>query len=42
VNTEFAEMIDNNTIKMRVWERGSGETYACGNGRVRHCRRGDT
>lgn len=32
VNTEFAEIIDKNTIKMRVWERGSGETYACGTG----------
>ena len=32
VNTEFAEIVDKNTIKMRVWERGSGETYACGTG----------
>ena len=32
VNTEFAEIIDKSTIKMRVWERGSGETYACGTG----------
>ena len=32
VNTEFAEVIDVRTIKMRVWERGSGETYACGTG----------
>lgn len=32
VNTEFAEMIDDKTILMRVWERGSGETYACGTG----------
>ena len=32
VNTEFAEMIDDKTILMRVWERGSGETFACGTG----------
>ena len=32
VNTEFAEMKDESTILMRVWERGSGETYACGTG----------
>ena len=32
VNTEFVEIIDRNTIKMRVWERGSGETLACGTG----------
>lgn len=32
VNTEFVEVIDRNTIKMRVWERGSGETLACGTG----------
>ena len=32
INTEFLEVIDKNTIKMRVWERGSGETYACGTG----------
>lgn len=32
VNTEFIEVIDKNTIKMRVWERGSGETFACGTG----------
>ncbi|MBE6052089.1 MAG: diaminopimelate epimerase [Clostridium sp.] len=32
INTEFLEVIDRNTIKMRVWERGSGETYACGTG----------
>jgi len=32
VNTEFVEVINTNTIKMRVWERGSGETLACGTG----------
>lgn len=32
VNTEFIQIIDENTIKMRVWERGSGETLACGSG----------
>ena len=32
VNTEFVKVIDRNNIKMRVWERGSGETYACGTG----------
>ena len=32
VNTEFVQVIDRATIKMRVWERGSGETFACGTG----------
>lgn len=32
VNTEFVKVIDKRTLKMRVWERGSGETYACGTG----------
>ena len=32
VNTEFVKIIDDHTIKMRVWERGSGETMACGTG----------
>lgn len=32
VNTEFVEVIDGHTLKMRVWERGSGETFACGTG----------
>lgn len=31
-NTEFVELIDRNEIRMRVWERGSGETLACGTG----------
>ena len=32
VNTEFARVIDRETVEMRVWERGSGETLACGTG----------
>ena len=32
VNTEFINIIDKNTLRMRVWERGSGETLACGTG----------
>ncbi len=32
VNTEFVKVIDDHTISMRVWERGSGETMACGTG----------
>lgn len=32
VNTEFVQVIDKDTINMRVWERGSGETLACGTG----------
>lgn len=31
-NIEFAQIIDKNNIKMRVWERGAGETLACGTG----------
>ncbi|MBP1675475.1 MAG: diaminopimelate epimerase [Bacteroidetes bacterium] len=31
-NTEFIEVVTDNHIKMRVWERGSGETQACGTG----------
>ena len=31
-NVEFLELIDSSNIKMRVWERGSGETLACGTG----------
>lgn len=31
-NIEFAQIINHNEIKMRVWERGSGETLACGTG----------
>lgn len=32
VNAEFARVIDRNTIEMRVYERGAGETLACGTG----------
>lgn len=32
VNTEFVKVLDRNTVEMRVWERGSGETMACGTG----------
>ena len=32
INTEFVRVIDKNRLKMRVWERGSGETLACGTG----------
>ena len=31
-NVEFVQIVDKNTIKMRVWERGTGETLACGTG----------
>lgn len=31
-NVEFAEIVDKRNIKMRVWERGAGETLACGTG----------
>ncbi len=32
VNTEFVQVINRQHLKMRVWERGSGETMACGTG----------
>jgi diaminopimelate epimerase len=32
INTEFAQVTDRKNIRMRVWERGSGETLACGTG----------
>ena len=31
-NVEFVKVVDSNTLEMRVWERGSGETMACGTG----------
>ncbi len=36
-NTEFVEILNNGSIKMRVWERGSGETLACGTGACAVC-----
>ena len=32
INTEFIQVMDRYTLNMRVWERGSGETFACGTG----------
>ena len=32
MNVEFVQIIDDNYVKFRVWERGSGETWACGTG----------
>lgn len=32
INTEFVKVLDRHTVQMRVWERGSGETLACGTG----------
>ena len=51
VNTEFIKVIDSHTLRMRVWERGSGETFACGTGACAaaaaavengYCKRGET
>ncbi len=36
-NIEFIQIIDRNTVKMRVWERGAGETLACGTGASAVC-----
>jgi len=50
INTEFVQVINKNTLKMRVWERGSGETLACGTGASAsvvaavlngHCKKGE-
>ena len=32
INTEFVRVVNRRTLKMRVWERGNGETWACGTG----------
>ena len=32
INVEFVQPLDKKTVKMRVWERGAGETRACGSG----------
>ena len=32
VNTEFVRVVNKSTLKMRVWERGNGETLSCGTG----------
>ena len=32
INTEFVQIVDKEHVKMRVWERGTGETFACGTG----------
>ena len=37
VNVEFIELISDNELNMRVWERGSGETLACGTGASAVC-----
>jgi diaminopimelate epimerase len=37
VNTEFVNVSDSSHMKMRVWERGSGETFACGTGACAVC-----
>ena len=50
VNTEFIRIISGTELEMRVWERGSGETFACGTGACAavaaavlngHCKRGE-
>ena len=37
VNAEFVEIVGDNELRMRVWERGSGETQACGTGACASC-----
>ncbi len=37
VNAEFVEVVSRNELRMRVWERGSGETLACGTGAAAVC-----
>lgn len=36
-NVEFVQILDEQTVKLRVWERGSGETLACGTGACAAC-----
>jgi diaminopimelate epimerase len=40
VNVEFVEVISRTEVRMRVWERGSGETQACGTGACAVCAAG--
>ena len=51
VNTEFVRLVNPTTLRMRTWERGSGETFACGTGACAvavaaclngYCKQGDT
>ena len=42
VNVGFMEIVDRSHIRLRVYERGAGETLACGTGRLRRCRRRET
>ncbi len=37
VNVEFVEVVSRNELKQRTWERGSGETFACGTGACAVC-----
>lgn len=37
INTEFVRVVNNKTVEMRVWERGVGETLACGTGACAVC-----
>lgn len=39
-NVEFVQVLDRNTVKQRTWERGSGETQACGTGACAVCAAG--
>ncbi len=41
-NVEFVEILNKNEVRMRVWERGSGETLACGTGACAVCVAGAT
>ncbi len=37
INTEFVRVVNKNTLRVRVWERGNGETLACGTGACAAC-----